>query len=98
MKDEEFNKYCAEVMGWHLKEVPVIFGGKTYYWKNFDDKMMYQDYRYKPATDLNQMAGVFDKLNGSGFDKQARDFQLDVFVKGMSITQAMREFIESTKS
>lgn len=47
---------------------------------------------WSPATDLNQMAEVFDKLLANERIPKA----FTVF-SGQEIAQAMREFIESTK-
>lgn len=86
MTDEEFNRYCAEVM---LRT-------------EYADEMPYP---YSPATDINQMAEVFDKLV-SGLlikchDPDAPENQLfeqfSVSMVSEGIALAMRQFIESTK-
>lgn len=79
MTDEEFNRYCAQVMGIPVKLAEAVDS-------------------HNPATDLNQMAEVFDKLMSK------ETFILMKFwtykhpdTVQIPIAQAMREFIESTK-
>jgi len=82
----EFNRYCAEVMGYEI----------------FNDLALTCIYHagaiYQPATDLNQMAEVFDKLWKQGKYRTHRNRVIFDDVKLLSgIAQAMRQFIESTK-
>lgn len=84
MKDEEFNRYCAEVMECVTHEYDEFT--QTIYVHRGDGVI---GRRY---TDLNQMAEAFDKLLANERIPKA----FTVF-SGQEIAQAMREFIESTK-
>ena len=85
MTDEEFNRYCAGVMGYRLsisgmyldadENIPVI-----------------GMWHYKPATDLNKMAEVFDKL-----DTRKITARFFITINESGIAAAMREFIEGAK-
>lgn len=93
MKDEEFNRYCAEVMGYRtFKEINYICIKVPN--DNFNhplDDMI----KYSPATILYQMAEVFDKLWLNYYDEYSTSPSLNMG-DTRGIAQAMREFIEST--
>lgn len=101
MTDEEFNRYCAEVMGYRtFKEINYICIKVPN--DNFNhplDDMI----KYSPATILYQMAEVFDKLWPDSMEERSSlitDINEEVFLENLAckgIAQAMREFIESTK-
>lgn len=92
MTDEEFNKYCAEVMNGRI--IPHSWG-KVYY---FEHRIPVPVADYLPSKDLNQMAEVFDKLveRGEGI-KGDKWVKFSYAIGKSGIAQAMREFIESTK-
>ena len=82
----KFNKYCAEVMGYKEDLAGRLIK---------DEQFIAYSLNYNPYEDLNQMKEPFDKLNDSVFDKQAQEFQMNVFVRGIEIEKAMRDFIIS---
>jgi len=86
MNKEEFNKYCAEVMGYHKD--------------NSEYEAWSASLRrpYNPYDDLNQMAEVLDKLTDSTHRWDGMWESLyDHLNCSKGIKQAMRDFIESTK-
>ena len=88
MNKEEFNSFCAEVMGLKLDN------GLAY----IDSQTLYSIYYYNPYDDLNQMAEVLDKLTDSTHRWDGMWESLyDHLNCSKGIKQAMRDFIESTK-
>ena len=82
MNKTEFNKYCSSVMGYK----PDGKGGFT----NLVG-------RYTPYDDLNQMAGVVEKLLiGNQCKKCFELMQIIALQVNINIKQAMRDFIIST--
>jgi len=93
MKDEEFNRYCAEVMGNYISYDIAESG----IWRvmEVNGQKVKSPCSYNPATDLNQMAEVFDKLWLNYYDEYSTSPSLNMG-DTKSIAKAMRDFIEST--
>ena len=91
MTDEEFNRYCAEVMGYQVVE-PILCS---------DISALYVSdggsgcWLYSPTTAFSQMAEVFDKLFCPLYTTDTDVFIVTAVNSG--IAKAMREFIEGTK-
>ena len=99
----KFNKYCAYIMRYEIRERPSDIGIDALWCErkskdNTDYEQFFSrlGFYYNPYNDLNQMADVFDKLNSKGFDKHMQVFNLNIFVKALPIKQAVRDFIIST--
>jgi len=95
MKDEEFNRYCAEVMGytWDVWASSILLENNDT-WEGYKDKDGYA-VDVCAATDLNQMAEVFDKLWLNYYDEYSTSPSLNMG-DTRGIAKAMRDFIEST--
>ena len=78
---EEFNKYCAGVMGVKFKSAMNTTG---IYWHS----------EYDPYNDLNQMQQSFDILSKNWLTNDSHMFGDDTHNRG--IKTAMRNFIIST--
>lgn len=95
MKDEEFNRYCAEVMGYSFYKYGDLTN--TAYVSTVDNGVIAKRY-----TDLNQMADVFDELWPDSMEESSSlitDINEEFFLENLAckgIAKAMREFIEST--
>lgn len=96
MTDEEFNKYCAEVMGYKREVAPRMYESQLWVSDGGSSR-----WHYLPSFNLNQMAEVFDKLIQRIYrnNKESMAFYTQmssVAIEGKGIAEAMREFIEST--
>ena len=61
MNKKEFNKYCAEVMGYKVEEFSDLGTGNPLTGQD-ETYLVFGRSIYDPYDDLNQMAEVFDKL------------------------------------
>lgn len=93
MTDEEFIRYCAEVMGykWGVWAVSIMPDNNAT-WEGWKDNEGIE-IDFDPTTDLNQMADVFDKLWKDTPTFFCKEFFNSIHRIG--IAKAMREFIES---
>ena len=91
MTDEEFNRYCAEVINLVIKGMT----GDGSLWTIEPHRQLLDGWFYNPSKDLNQMAEVFDKLFKGKLTNDPYKFSNIFDRKG--IASAMREYIESTK-
>ncbi len=93
----EFNKYCAEVMGYEERNLRGF--GKEILFYILSDKPIMPIKNYNPYDDLNQMAEVFDKLL-SNFMEHDNFPEWASFLGDLSFNKgakkSMRNFIIST--
>jgi hypothetical protein len=85
MKNQEFNRYCADVMGYTIHGQDAV-----YVYVHTPDGIVQKNY-----DDLNQMAEVVEKLTCRFNDSDRLKDMFDVLING-SIKQAFRDFIIST--
>lgn len=84
MTPEQFNRYCAEVMGLTVDHICDQWGG-----------LSISGMVYAPHDDMNQLAEVFDRLWQADIDNYVQ-FRMTITDKG--IQQAMIDFIWSTRN
>ena len=93
MNKKEFNKYCAEVMGYKVEEFSDLGTGNPLTGQD-ETYLVFGRSIYDPYDDLNQMVEAFDKLWYVEPLDESWYFEIG---KQKNIKQAMRDFIESTR-
>ena len=94
MNKEDFNKYCAEVMGYELEKRRELTTAKLI--AKINNRIYW--YSYNPYDDLNQMAEVFDKLMSTENFLLTKWFTYDSGMKRVDfpLKDVIRDFIIST--
>ena len=106
VNQQEFNKYCAEVVGFTISEKPHDIGEVALWCKkpaesdtDFDKFFSNLGFYYNPYNDLNQMAEVIEKLlddHNIFIDNQKCPNKYMIIRVGFK--QSFRNFIISTVS